>query len=82
MTRAIMMAPESMTHGVGYTDLGKVDEQAKVVKQYTAKPTDKDLPKAEAFVSNNDAGKVTLSPAEWERVKTSTRKYAALLGQA
>ncbi len=82
MTRAIMMAPESMNHGIGYTDLGKVDEQAKVVKQYTAKPTDRDPPKAEVFVSNNDEGKVTLTAAEWEQVKASTRKYAALLGQA
>ena len=33
MTRAIMMAPESIQHGVGYTDLTKIDAQAKVVKQ-------------------------------------------------
>ena len=39
MTRAIMAAPESMEHGVGYTDLAKIDEQAKVVKQYAAGPT-------------------------------------------
>ena len=37
MTRAIMMAPELIEHGLGYTDLAKIDEQAKIVKQYTGK---------------------------------------------
>jgi NitT/TauT family transport system substrate-binding protein len=78
MTRAIMMAPESLEHGLGYTDLAKIDEQAKIVKQYTGKPSDKELPKAEAFVSN--LGKVTLTQPEWDQVKTSTREYAKLLG--
>ena len=79
MTRAIMMAPESIEHGLGYTDLDKIDAQAKVVKQYTGKPSDHDLPKAETFVSN--LSKVTLTQAEWDQVKTSTREYAKLLGQ-
>jgi NitT/TauT family transport system substrate-binding protein len=79
MTRAIMMAPESMDHFVGYTDLGKIDAQAKVVKQYTGKPGDHDLPTAESFVTN--IGNVTLTKAEWNQVKSSTKKYAALLGE-
>ena len=81
MTRAIMMAPESMEHGLGYTDLSKIDTQAKVVKQYAGKTTDSDLPRAETFVSNNDVGKVTLTKAEWDQVKASTQQYAKLLGQ-
>jgi ABC-type nitrate/sulfonate/bicarbonate transport system substrate-binding protein len=80
MTRAIMMAPESIEHGLGYTDLGKIDAQAKIVKQYTGKPSDRELPTAENFVSN--VGKVTLTKAEWDQVKSSTREYAKLLGQA
>ena len=36
MTRAIMAAPESMEHGLGYTDLAKIDEQAKVEIEVTA----------------------------------------------
>jgi NitT/TauT family transport system substrate-binding protein len=80
MTRAIMMAPESIEHGLGYTDPVKVDAQAKVVKQYTGKPGDRDLPPAETFVSN--LGKVSLTQAEWDQVKASTREYAKLLGQA
>jgi len=79
MTRAIMMAPESIEHGLGYADLAKLDEQAKVVKQYTGKPGDNDLPKAETYASN--LGGVTLTTAEWDQVKASTREYAKLLGQ-
>jgi NitT/TauT family transport system substrate-binding protein len=82
MTRAIMTAPESMQHGIGYTDFAKIDAQAKVVKQYAAKPTDRDAPEAKAFCTNADEGKVTLTPAEWDKVKASTQKYVKLLGQA
>ncbi len=82
MTRAIMAAPESIEHGLGYTDLGKIDEQAKIVKQYAAAPNDRELPKADAFCSNNPEGKVTLTAAEWDQVRSSTQKYAKLLGKA
>jgi NitT/TauT family transport system substrate-binding protein len=79
MTRAIMMAPESIAGGLGYTDPAKIDAQAKIVKQYTGKPGDRELPRAENFVSN--VGNVTLTAAEWDQVKASTREYAKLLGQ-
>ena len=45
MTRAIMMAPESIEHGLGYTDFAKIEEQAKIVKQYASAPSDRELPK-------------------------------------
>ena len=76
------MAPESMQHGLGYTDLAKIDQQAKIVKQYAAKPGDKDPGKAETFCSNNHVGEVTLTPAQWDYVKSSTAKYRDLLGDA
>lgn len=82
MTRAIMMAPETIQHGLGYTDLAKIDAQAKIVKQYAAKPTDHDPSKAEAFCSNNHVGEVTLTAAEWEQVRSSTEKYRELLGES
>lgn len=80
LTRAIMMAPESIEHGLGYTDVDKIDQQAKVVKQYLGKPGDHDVPKAESFVTNT--GAVTLAKADWDQVKDTTKKYAELLGQA
>src|SRR6516225_7974779 len=82
MTRAIMAASESMEHGVGYTDLAKIDEQAKVVKQYAAAPKDPEPPKAETFCRNNAVGKVILTPAQWGEVRSSTQKYMKLLGKA
>ena len=58
MTRAIMTAPESVEHGIGYTDLAKIDQQAKTVKQYAATAKDRDPPPAASFCSNDQAGKV------------------------
>jgi ABC-type nitrate/sulfonate/bicarbonate transport system substrate-binding protein len=82
MTRAIMTAPESIQHGIGYTDIAKIDTQATVVKQYAAKPTDRDAPKAETFCSNNNVGQITLTAAEWDQVRASTQKYSKYLGAA
>jgi NitT/TauT family transport system substrate-binding protein len=82
MTRAIMTAPESIQNGLGYTDLAKIDEQAKVVKQYAAAANDRDPPPAATFCTNNDIGKVTLTAAEWDQVRASTQKYMKLLGKA
>jgi NitT/TauT family transport system substrate-binding protein len=81
MTRAIMTAPESIAHGLGYTDFAKIDAQARIVKQYASAPNDREPPKADAFCSNNDVGKVTLTAAEWDQVRSSTQKYAKLLGK-
>jgi NitT/TauT family transport system substrate-binding protein len=82
MTRAIMTAPESIQNGLGYTDLTKIDAQANVVKQYASAPNDRDPPKAETFCTNNSLGKVTLTAGEWGQVKSSSEKYAQLLGKA
>ena len=63
MTRAIMMAPELIEHGIGYTDIGKIDEQAKIVDEYAMKPRRPRAAAADKFVSNNDTGKCMLTPA-------------------
>ncbi|MEJ0069193.1 MAG: hypothetical protein WDO24_11250 [Pseudomonadota bacterium] len=82
MVSVCMIAPESREHGLGYTDLAKIDAQAKLVKQYTAAPTDRDPPPVESYATNDFIGKVTLSPAEWATAQSKTRKYAELLGRA
>jgi NitT/TauT family transport system substrate-binding protein len=81
MTNAIMIAPESMKHGLGYTDFAEVDKQATFVKQYAAAPADREPPKANTFCSNDSANKVTLTVAEWEQVRSNSQKYAKLLGK-
>jgi NitT/TauT family transport system substrate-binding protein len=80
MTSAIMSAPESIEHGLGYTDFADIDKQASFVKQYAAAATDREPPKADTFCSNDNANKVTLTASEWEQVRARTRKYAELLG--
>jgi NitT/TauT family transport system substrate-binding protein len=81
MTNAIMIAPESMQHGLGYTDFVEIDKQARFVKQYAAASVDRDPPKANTFCSNDNANKVTLTAAEWEQVRSISQKYAKLLGK-
>jgi NitT/TauT family transport system substrate-binding protein len=81
MTNAIMISPESMQHGLGYTDFVEIDKQARFVKQYAAASVDRDPPKASTFCSNDNANKVTLTAAEWEQVRSNSQKYAKLLGK-
>ena len=81
MTNAIMIAPESMKNGLGYTDFAEVDKQATFVKQYAAASADREPPKANTFCSNDSANKVTLTVAEWEQVRSNSQKYAKLLGK-
>ena len=81
MTNAIMISPESMQHGLGYTDFVEIDKQARFVKQYAAASLDRDPPKASTFCSNDNANKVTLTAAEWEQVRSNSQKYAKLLAK-
>jgi NitT/TauT family transport system substrate-binding protein len=80
MTSAIMIAPESIEHGLGYTDFAEIDKQASFVKQYAAAGSDREPPKAATFCSNDNADKITLTASEWEQVRSTTNKYAKLLG--
>jgi NitT/TauT family transport system substrate-binding protein len=82
MVAVCMTAPESREHGLGYSDLAKIDAQAKLAKQYTGAPGDRDPPPVDSYATNEFIGKVTLSPAEWTSVQAKTRKYAELLGRA
>ena len=71
--------PEAERHGLGYNDLGSLDKQAKLVKQYTGKPDDPEPPPADRYAVNFKNGAVQLSAAEWQAVKAKTGKYAQLL---
>jgi NitT/TauT family transport system substrate-binding protein len=82
MTSAIMIAPESIKNGLGYTDFAQIDKQASFVKQYAAASVDHESPKANTFCSNDAVNKVTLTPTEWERARSNSRKYVKLLGKA
>lgn len=73
--------PETERFGVGYTDLAKLDEQAKLAKQYTGKPDDPEPPPSAKYAVNFKNGAVPLSATEWQTVKAKTGKYADLLNK-
>jgi ABC-type nitrate/sulfonate/bicarbonate transport system substrate-binding protein len=73
--------PEAEQFGIGYTDLKKLADQAKLVKQYTGKPDDPEPPPPERYAVNFPNGAVKLSAAEWQTVKAKTGKYAQLLNK-
>ncbi len=78
LTSAIMMAPESMQHGLGYTDFSKIDAQAATVRKYAAASADRPAPPARSFCRNDST--LALTSAEWDQVRSNTRAYAELLG--
>jgi NitT/TauT family transport system substrate-binding protein len=82
MIAAVNTVPETERFGLGYTDLKSLDAQAKLVRQYTGKPTDPEPQPAERFAINFKNGVAPLSAAEWQAVKGKTVKYAQLLGRA
>jgi len=75
------ISEESERHSLGYSDLGKVGKMADLVKEYTA-PDAKGPPPVETYCSNKFIGNVTLTPAEWTKVKENSAKYAKMLGSA
>jgi NitT/TauT family transport system substrate-binding protein len=79
MIAACNTVAETEKNGVGYTDLRKLDVQAKLVRQYTGKPEDPEPPMAEKYATNFKNGAVQLSAAEWQTVKAKTGKYAKML---
>jgi NitT/TauT family transport system substrate-binding protein len=74
-------AEESQQHSLGYSDLNKIDKMANLVKEYTA-PDTKVPSSPESYCSNDFIGNVTLTPAEWSKVKENSVKYAKMLGRA
>lgn len=71
---------ETMTHGLGYTDIAKIDAQGDLVEKYVATPEDPPVPAAKDFVVNLPEGTLKLSEAEWAQVKENSAEYAKLLG--
>ena len=81
MVSVSMTAEESQKHSLGYSDLEKIDKMADLVWRSTA-PDQKAPQPAKTYCSNDFIGNVTLTPAEWEKVKKQTVKYAKMLGGA
>lgn len=80
MINANLTNEVTQKHSLGYADLKSVAEQAKLVKKFVAEASDKTPPPVESYCTNEFIGKVTLSPEEWQGVKTRSKKYADMLG--
>lgn len=66
---------EAMDHGVGYADPAAYTKMTDLIMTAASAPGDK-KPDPAALFTNDFAGKLKLSDAEWKTVKTNTSKYA------
>jgi NitT/TauT family transport system substrate-binding protein len=81
MLSSINIAPETEQNGLGYTDLDKIDQQAKQVVLYTGKPDDRPPP-AKDYVINMPDAMPKLTAEEWHTVRDRSKPYAQMLGRA
>lgn len=77
---ATQMVKEAQ-QGVGYGDMASLDTQIDLVMKYVAGP-DAKRPVTEKLFTNEFAGKIKLSAAEWDAAKKSAAPYAAYLGMS
>jgi NitT/TauT family transport system substrate-binding protein len=82
MLSSINIVPETEQNGLGYTDLDKIDQQAKQVVLYTGKPDDPPPPPAKDYVINLSDAMPKLTADEWRTVRERSKSYAQMLGRA
>ena len=80
MVAAINVAPEAEMHGLGYTDVQKIEQQSKLVQKSILKPNDPAPKPVDSYVVNLPHGVVTLTSAEWKMVREKTAQYSKMLG--
>jgi hypothetical protein len=81
MLSSINITPETEQNGLGYTDVDKIDQQAKQVVLYTGKPDDTPPP-AKDYVINVPDAMPKLTTEEWRIVRERSKPYAQMLGRA
>ncbi|MBR0680365.1 ABC transporter substrate-binding protein [Roseomonas eburnea] len=74
-----VLSPEAQTHSLGYTDMAKAAEMVEMVMEFGA-PRDARKPDVATLFSNDFAGTVKLTAAEWAQVRQNVASYAAILG--
>jgi len=82
MLSSINIVPETEQNGLGYSDLDKIDQQAKQVVLYTGKPDDPPPPPAKDYVINLSDAMPKLTADEWRTVRERSKSYAQMLGRA
>jgi NitT/TauT family transport system substrate-binding protein len=79
MMHYTVMSKEAQTHSIGFTDMAKAAQMVDLVMEFGA-PKDAKKPDASTLFTNDFAGAVKLTPAEWETVRKNVAEYAAILG--
>lgn len=74
-----MLAPEAIENGLGYTNINTWNAMTDLVMEFGA-PADAKRPDTDAIISNRFAGKIKLTPAEWEAQRTRLAPFGAMLG--
>jgi hypothetical protein len=72
VSTALGSVPPVKQHGLGYMDPASVTETAKTVQTYMGVST---LPPVERLYTNQFAGSVNLTEAEWAEVDARSQKY-------
>jgi ABC-type nitrate/sulfonate/bicarbonate transport system substrate-binding protein len=75
---ATLLTPEIRDHGLGWGDVGSLNKQMDLVMKY-AVADGKAQPDVAAIFSNEMAGKIKLTPAEWETARKSAMEFGPLL---
>jgi len=75
---ASAIEPEAIDHGLGYSDMRRVDEMIDLIMQYAVPPSAK-RPSTQALFTNRFIGSVQLDKADWDRARQQTQEFVKLL---
>jgi len=70
--------PEAIDHGLGYSDMRRVDEMIDLIMQYAVPPSAK-RPSTQALFTNRFIGSVQMDKADWDRARQQTQEFVKLL---
>jgi NitT/TauT family transport system substrate-binding protein len=73
-----LLAPELKANGLGWGDPAAFDKQIDLVMTFSA-PADAKRPEVASLLTNELAGKIKISPAEWAIAETAAAPYADYL---
>jgi len=80
LTQATMMDEEMFTHGMGYSDLAKLDAMFQMAAEAGALPEGAPVPRAEQVATNRFVGKLRLQESELTALRQNLAPYIAMLG--
>lgn len=75
---ATMLHPELKEHGIGWSNPTSINTQIDIVMKYAASPND-EKPDGGALFSNEMAGRLKLSDAEWATAKNTAAQFSSFL---